>query len=203
MYLGESCACPTPRRRRRFSHAKAASKPLVMMTRSELDDYFYDDQQLGGLGKKLKKLVKKVAAPIAHIGAAVLTGGASLAVSANIIKAQQERKAREAQARAQAEVDKAAIAAQEKVALANAQASVAPAAAQVALTPSIAPPAGLVQQAMPMPTFTSTLAPSYGGGNVPAYEPLPAGGAPSKPAWLIPAAIGGGGLLLVMMMKRR
>lgn len=168
------------------------------LSRTQMDDYYYDEQQLGGLGKKLKKFVKKVAAPIAHIGAAVLTGGASLALSANILKAQQQRKAAEAQAKQQAEVDKAAIAAQEKVALANAQANVAPAAAQTALTPSIAPPAGLVQQAMGVPTMIPTAA-SFAPSGSQSYEPLPSAG--DKPAWLMPAAIGGAGLLALILLR--
>lgn len=167
-------------------------------SRVELDDYYYDDQQLGGLGKKLKKLVKKVAAPIAHIGAAVLTGGASLALSANIIKAQQERKAREAQAKAQAETDKAAIAAQEKVALFQLQPNIAPAAAQVGLTPSIAPPAGLVQQVMPVPTMIPTAA-NYGPSSQPQYEPIPSGG--GTPKWVMPAAAAGAGLLAILLLR--
>lgn len=165
------------------------------------DDYYYDGQQLGGLGKKLKKFVKKVAAPVAHIGAAIFTGGASLALSANIIKAQQERKAKEAQARAQAESDKAAIAAQEKVAMAQlqvAQGNVATAAAPTALTPSTAPPAGLVQQMMPMPTTTYV---QSGGDREPMYETVPSSS--GQPKWVVPAMIGGGGLLLALLLSKR
>lgn len=44
-----------------------------------------DSMQLGGIGSSLKKLVKKVTKPIAHIGAAVLTGGQSLTLSAKMI----------------------------------------------------------------------------------------------------------------------
>jgi len=161
--------------------------------------YLGEYEQLGGFGKKLRKFVKKVAAPVAHIGAAVFTGGASLALSANIIKAQQERKAKEAQARAQLEADKAAIAAQERIAFSQQQGSVAPAASRMRLSPSIAPPAGLVQQFMPVPTSTSG---GGGGGSYEpsqAYEPIPA----AKPAWLMPAAIGGAGLIAVLLLKKR
>jgi hypothetical protein len=158
--------------------------------------YLGEYEQLGGFGKKLRKFVKKVAAPVAHIGAAVFTGGASLALSANIIKAQQERKAKEAQARAQLEADKAAIAAQERIAFSQQQGSVAPAASRMRLSPSIAPPAGLVQQFMPVPTSTG------GGGDYgpsPMYDSAPT----AKPAWLMPVAIGGAGLLAVLLLKKR
>lgn len=156
----------------------------------------YDTQQLGGLGKKLRKAIKKVAAPIAHIGAAVLTGGASLAASAAIIKAKQDRKAAAARTQAEQQIAREQIASQERMAAGI----VAPPAAPVGLTPSIAPPAGLVQQVMPMPTMTSSFAPSSGG-DVPAYDVAPRQS--GQPAWLMPAAIGGVGLLALLMLKKR
>ncbi len=203
MYLHEQTLgrLPRPPRPPGMHHRNGHHhRPFVMvqhtfpheLTRTELDDYQYDGQ-LGGFGKKLKKAVKKVTAPAAHIAAAWFTGGASLALSANILKAQQQRKAQEAQARAQSETDRAAIAAQEKIAIAQSQSNVAPPVSQTMLTPSIAPPAGLVQQMMPMPTST--------GGGYTAYEPLPGTG--GQPKWLIPAALGGGGLLLAFLISKR
>lgn len=166
-------------------------------TRVELDDYYYDDQQLGGLGKKLKKLVKKVAAPIAHIGAAVLTGGASLAASAAIIKAQQERKAAAQRTQAEQQIAREQIASQERMAAGI----VAPPAAPTGLTPSIAPPAGLVQQVMPVPTMIPTAA-NYGPASQPQYEPLPPAG-DGTPKWVMPAAAAGAGLLAILLLRKQ
>lgn len=209
MYLSDSELGRPPRhpKMRRAGRGHRARRFIVPhdfpqeLSRDQMDDYYYDDQQLGGIGKKLKKFVKKVAAPIAHIGAAVLTGGASLALSAKILQAQQAKKAAVAQAAKQAEVDKAAIAAQEKIAMAQLQPNIAPAASQTALTPSIAPPAGLVQQAMPVPTMIPTAA-NFGPSSQPQYEPLPASGG-GTPKWVMPAAIGGGLLALIMLRPRK
>lgn len=164
------------------------------------------DQNLGGLGKKLKKLgrrvgkvLKKVAKPIAHIGAAALTGGASLALSANIIRSSQARKAAQKQANLQAQIAREQIASQERIATGM----VSTPASTMTMTRSIAPPANLVRAAMPTPTYTlapQSFAPGGEYAPSPAYEP--AGGG-DKPAWLMPAAIGGVGLLAVMMLGRR
>lgn len=59
-----------------------------------------DSMQMGGIGSSLKKLVKKVVKPVAHIGAAVLTGGSSLALSAKMIASDQQKKAISAQNKA-------------------------------------------------------------------------------------------------------
>lgn len=55
--------------------------------------YPRDSMQMGGIGSSLKKLVKKVVKPVAHIGAAVLTGGSSLALSAKMIADKNAQKA--------------------------------------------------------------------------------------------------------------
>lgn len=162
--------------------------------------YLNEYEQLGGLGKRLKKFVKKVAAPVAHIGAAVFTGGASLAASAAIIKAQQERKAAAQRAEAEARVQREAIASQERIAMTQAGGgNVAPAASVTRLTPSIAPPAGLVQQFMPVPTMIPTAA-NYGPSDRPQYEPIPGD---STPKWVMPAAAAGAGLLAILLLRKQ
>lgn len=57
--------------------------------------YLHPDPGLAGFS--LKKLVKKIVKPIAHIGAAVMTGGASLAVSAAMVQKDAQKKAIAAQ----------------------------------------------------------------------------------------------------------
>lgn len=62
----------------------------------------YEDPQMHGLFSSLKKVIKKVVKPVAHIGAAVVTGGASIPLSSQLIMrskanaAQQKQNAAEA-----------------------------------------------------------------------------------------------------------
>lgn len=218
MYLSDCVGCdsqlgaygyheagPRPRRRPgKVSHAKhqRRARRLIYMPRAGGDlNEFYEDGRLGSFWTKLRD---KVVVPVAHIGAAVVTGGASLAASAAILKAQAEQKAAKAAADQQAQIQREQIAAAERVAMATATPSVAPAASPTGPTPSIAPPAQLVQQQMPQPTLIPTmstmLSPSSSG---PTYIPVPQQAPSGQPPWLIPAAIGGAGLLLIIMMGNR
>lgn len=160
---------------------------------------YVPDNQLGSI--HLKRALKKVA-KVAAVGAGLFYAPTA---TIGLIKAVQQRKATAAQAKAQEAANQRIAAA-----ITASQGSVAPAATGMTLTPSIAPPAGLVQQAMPTPTvpMTAPAAPMspmyYGGGS--SYSPRSyetERPAEQRPAWLIPAAIGGGGLLLVMLMQQR
>ena len=169
----------------------------------------YDDPQLAGIGKKLKKVTKsvtkvakKVVKPALHIGAAIATGGASLAVSAQMLAAKKAKKQAEAQANAEQAQTAALI--QAANAPITPPPSVAPAAAPVMPVSTVAPAATAVAQLQPTPT-------------VPTYTPFYEGGTPapqrssktrkanaaSRPPWLIPAAIAGVGLVAVFALKGR
>lgn len=146
-----------------------------------------------------KKRLKKAAKVAAHVGAAVATGGASLAVSAALIKAEKEKKAR------------AAAAAQEQALVAQMmkpQPSIAPevvtpsAGGSMPVTVAPAAPEPMMQRAVvPSSADTSYMTQpgeSYGG-------PLPASASgltpAGKPAWVMPALLIGGGLLVAKMMR--
>jgi len=83
--------------------------------------------------KKLKKGLKKIVKPIVHVGAAYATGGASIPLSASLMKAKAETKGAVA-------VQRATVAAAERAG-------------------RIAPPADVVSRAVPQPTFV----PDYSG----------------------------------------
>lgn len=171
----------------------------------------YPDYQLSGIGSKLKKAVKKVIKPVAHIGAAVLTGGASLAVSAAMINAEKQKKA---QAAAQAEAIRQEQAIMAQINAAAAQPAIAPAVVTpsaggtmpVTVAPAVVPPPVQPTYAAVQPQpqmFTSPSAPVY------MTQPGESGGAPmsldntgggKQPPWLIPAAIGAA-VLLAMNMR--
>ena len=157
---------------------------------------------LGNLHASLGVMLKNQGRLPEAVGKVAAVGaGLWLAPTAvlGIAKAKQASKAQKKQIAAQERIAKMQIDAQERATIAMQTPNVAPAAAPMRLTPSIAPPAGLVQHAMPTPTFTS-VAPSREGAV--QYEPIEPGGAPSTPKWLIPAAIGGVGLLALLMRQR-
>lgn len=149
------------------------------------------DPGLHGIGKKLKKLVK----PVAHIAAAVATGGASLAVTAAMLAA---KKNKEAQARAAAD-----IAAQEQALIKQINAG----ATQPSIAPAVVTPSA--GGTMPVTTAPASVPPPP----PPTYMTLPGepGGTPmsidtsssNKPAWLMPAALIGGGVLIATMTSGR
>lgn len=153
----------------------------------------YHDPGLGSLRKKLKKLVK----PVAHIAAAVATGGASLAVTAAMLNAKKQK---EAQQRAAAD-----IAAQEQALLKQINAGATqPSIAPAVVTPSAggtmpvttAPASVPPPPAAPSPSYMTQ--PGESGG-----QPMSVGTPGNKPAWLMPAALIGGGALIAMMMSGR
>lgn len=165
----------------------------------------YHDPQLAGIGSKLKKAVKKVIKPVVHIGAAVLTGGASLAVSAAMINAEKQKKAQAAA--------NAAAAAQEQAFIAQINAPAPP-----SIAPAVVPPSGNMPNVSVAPAATAPppVQPVYAAPQQPMYAPSPmymtqpgesGGSAPmtidsgsKQPAWLIPAAIGAA-VLLAMNMR--
>lgn len=190
----------------------------------------YDEgPQMHGFFKSLKKVVKKVTKPALHIGAAIATGGASLAVSAQMLARQKAQKAAQQQAAAEAaEFNRQAdilrklqtpaapaLPAPTPAPVQSAPvAAVAPAAAPVAPVTMTAPTANAVQAAVsqaqpPMPTsFT-----------VPSFAPQPQYDmtfddrrtvqpvrsdrpASALPSWAIPAGIGAAVLVGVMAMGR-
>lgn len=156
---------------------------------------YVPDNQLGSI--HLKRALKKVA-KVAAVGAGLFYAPTA---TIGLIKAVQQRKAVAAQQKAQDAANQRI-----EAAITASQTSVAPAATGMKLTPSIAPPAGLVQQAMPAPTVPMTapaapMSPMYYSGG-PSYSPQERP-TEQRPAWLIPAAIGGGGLLLVLLMQQR
>lgn len=164
----------------------------------------YHDPGLHGIGKKLKKLIK----PVAHIAAAVATGGASLAVTAAMLNAKKQKEAQQRAADAAAAQEQAFI----KQITAPQQPSIAPAVVTpsaggtmpVSIAPvATAPPPVQPMYAAPQQQWTSPPPPS------PMYmtQPGESGGAPmsidsgsKQPAWLIPAAVGAA-VLLAMNMR--
>jgi hypothetical protein len=161
----------------------------------------YEAPQLGGLGKKLKRLVKKVIKPVAHIGAAILTGGATLSISAQMMAQHRAKKAAAAQAaadaKAQAEFDKS------MKAIMAPPAGVAPAAAPLAPIISIAPTAAAVSQAQLPVSYTPPPSARVRQTRPDSWEKPAAPLAVSPlPPWVIPAGIGGAVLLAVMTMGR-
>ena len=167
----------------------------------------YHDPQLAGIGSKLKKAVKKVIKPVVHIGAAVLTGGASLAVSAAMINAEKQKKAQAAA--------NAAAAAQEQAFIAQINAPAPP-----SIAPAVVPPSGNMPNVSVAPAATAPppVQPVYAAPQQWTSPPPPSpmymtqpgesgGSAPmtidsgsKQPAWLIPAAIGAA-VLLAMNMR--
>lgn len=167
----------------------------------------YDPHQLGGLGSKLKKLVKKVVKPIAHIGAAVVTGGASLAISAQMLaRKKAEQAAKEQAARDAAEFDRQAAVL--KQIQAPQLAPVAPAAAPVSTITAVAPTQAAVQQQVshaqlqPLNITIPSNAPTYGEGRVKTAR-QPRAAASGTPPWLIPAGIGAAALVAVVALSGR
>lgn len=150
--------------------------------------YLNNDPGLAGLGKKLKKLIK----PVAHVAAAVATGGASLAVTAAMLAAKKQK---EAQAAAAAEAAR-----QEQAMIKQLQAT---AVAPPAIAPTVVPPSGSVPtfSVAPAPSATPTMAPTgfIQREAVPAPMTMSTGG--QQPAWLMPALLVGGGLLVATMMR--
>lgn len=160
------------------------------------------DQNLGGFGKKLKKLGRKLGKAVKKVGKVAAIGAGLYFAPAAVASIAQSRSARKGavkQAELQAQIAREQIASQERIATGM----VSTPASTMTMTPSIAPPAGLVRAALPTPTYTlapQSFAPGGEYAPSPAYEPAGGGG---KPAWLVPAAIGGVGLLAVMMLGRR
>lgn len=138
-----------------------------------------------GLGS-LRRRLRKIGKVAAHVGAAVATGGASLAVTAAMHNAKKQRQAQ------------AAAAAQEQALVASITTLPAPSIAPVVNTPSaggvmpvsIAPAATPPQQQF----LTQPGGPGESSGQFMTVE----GG---RPAWLMPAMIGGGVLLAMTMMR--
>lgn len=169
----------------------------------------YDEgPQMGGLFKSLKKVVKKVVKPVAHIGAAVITGGASIPISAQLFARAKAAKDQQAQAqRDAAEFDRQA-AVLKSLQTPAPVAAVAPAAAPAAIITATAPTAAAVQaavsQAQPAPMLPTipTFAPI-----TPAYDqpfterattqPVRARAASTMPSWAIPAGVGVAALVAV------
>jgi hypothetical protein len=213
---------PTPASGTGFRMATPASGPGFRMATpgggvgfrmAALSGYEYDPQ-LGGFFKSLKKIVKKVAAPIAHIGAAVLTGGASLAVSAKILADKKAKKMQEQQRAADAaEFDRQTKVLQQvsqaqppsAAVVQSAMRTVAPAASPVGPVSTIAPTQAAVQQAVsqaqqaasPMFITIPSSAPAY---DAPFTE---ASAKPAMPAWVIPAGIGAVGLIAVVALSAK
>lgn len=77
---------------------------------------YEQSQQLDGFFSSLFRSVKKVVKPVAHIGAAVFTGGASIPMSVNMLAQEKARKAAQQMADDQAKRDMALIVAREKAA---------------------------------------------------------------------------------------
>lgn len=143
----------------------------------------YPDPGLGSLRKKLRK-IGKIAA---HVGAAVATGGASLAVSAAMINAKKQQKAQAAAAEA--------AAAQERALMAQINAPVVapPPIAPTAPPPSLTTHGKIAPAAAPGDSFIQHEA-------EPAPMTLSTG---VQPPWLMPALLIGGGVLAMMMMRGR
>lgn len=165
----------------------------------------YHDPGLGSLRKKLKK-VAKVAA---HVGAAVVTGGASLAVTAAMLNAKKQK---EAQQRAAADAAAQEQALLKQINAGATQPSIAPAVVTpsaggtmpVATAPASVPPPPVQAAYVPQQPMYAAPSPSY------MTQPGESGGQPmsvetpgNKPAWPMPAALIGGGVLIAMMMSGR
>lgn len=156
----------------------------------------YADPQLAGIGKKLKKVFKKIAKPLAHIGAAVFTGGSSLAISASMLKARADRKSAESMNRAQIA---AAYPEAGPIARAYQTAPIAPSASPVQTVTQTAPAAAAVAQYLPQPTMPQYQPPTV----VTQYMPEARGAqsAGAQPPWLIPAAIAGAVALFALTQR--
>ena len=155
---------------------------------------FASDRDYPGLSGGFRKKFRKLSKAAAHVGAAVFTGGASLAVSAALLNAERQKKAQAAAAR------------QEQALM-----------AQITSPPSIAPSMqfspsverAVVPSSGAMPSYpavySASAAPSASfiqRDETPAasFLPVSEGGSP-KPAWLMPALLVGGGLIAVMMFR--
>lgn len=154
----------------------------------------YHEPGLHGIGKKLKKLVK----PVAHIAAAVVTGGASLAVTAAMLAAEKQKKA-QAAAQAEAIRQEQALAKIMGPPLIKEQPPIAPAIVPpsggmpiVSVAPSATPPPQYVPMPASPPQYMTQ--PGDAGGMT-----MSAGG--GQPSWMMPAMIGGGVLLAAMMFR--
>lgn len=158
------------------------------MYMSGYDPRYGYDPGLAGLGKKLKKLVK----PVAHIAAAVATGGASLAVSAAMINAERQKKA-QAEAQRQADVEYARQ--MELLKTPPATAPVTNFAPSTGAGGNIAPPAAAPA---PYASFAPAVVPPY---SATASMDMSAGA--GQPKWLMPALLVGGGVAIAMLMQGR
>lgn len=178
----------------------------------------YDDPQLGGffkkirkavkkIGRPIEKVVKKVAKPALHIGAAIATGGQSLSISAGMLAQQRARK------EAQAQANQIAQALQPTVAPAVAAPTYLPApvpmvatpAAPVARVTSIAPTATAVSQAqLPAVYQAPPVSRSLDAEARPRRRATSASAAPGGlPSWAIPAGIGAVALVGVLAVASR
>lgn len=140
----------------------------------------FTEPGLSGL-KKIRKRLKKLVKPLAHIGAAYFTGGASLKLSADMMKSRADRK--NAVSMQQAEHAAAAR-------------MTAPTASPYERVTQLAPTAESVARMLPHPTFTR----QYANGDGRAYRGTAP--QPSLPAWAVPTAIAGGAALLLLTMMR-
>lgn len=180
-----------PRRTGRASTAptigssRAVAIPLRVSITPQLGDY--EGPQLGKF--KLKKAFKKIGKlvkPLVHVGAAVFTGGASLAVSASMMKAKRDRQSAEKIAAAQID----AQAAQEEPGVST---FVGPRDRVAQLAPS----ANSVRSYLPTPTQSR-----YSGDGGESFAPTAGSQASAMPAWGIPVALAGAGLLAVTLLKK-
>jgi len=141
---------------------------------------FDQDREYPGLSGSFKKKFRKLSKVAVHVGAAFLTGGASLSASAALLNAERQKKAQRAAA--------ADTARQEQALMAQFNA------------PAVMPPSA---DGVSFATKSSPPPPQYA--MLPAGEsaPLPAEltGLNGRPSWMTPALIGGGVLLLVMMQR--
>lgn len=153
----------------------------------------YYDPGLAGFSlkkafKKIGKGLKKVVKPALHIGAAVFTGGTSLALSASMLKAKQEQKA-------QAALQKSMIAAQ-----------VGP----IQPITQLAPSADSIMTRLPMPTYGGEGYYGGGGGGGGGYFPGPQSDGMmttqqrgATPEWVVPVAAAGAAVVLLTLLSNR
>jgi len=178
-----------------------------------------DDEQLAGIGKKLKKVAKKVGkvvkkiAPIAVGGVATVFGGpVGGAVAGSVLKKKKKKKSPKAVAAVQQAIDSGAVPPQGKgnaleTAAGVAQSMFAQQAPYAANDPGM-------QQIMRQAVASEMSAPSSGGGGgspgslIPGTQPteqldeVTITANKLKP-YLIPGAIGAGLLVLMMMNSKK
>lgn len=150
--------------------------------------------------KKKKRGFKKILKPLAHIGAAFFTGGASLAVSASMLKAKGDRKTAVAMQEREITMQREAGAALQPTPQATEYQRATFAAFQPTTQAFVSPPERVVQLApsadsvsrmLPQPTYIREQ--SNGGGR--RREVV---APPGLPAWAIPAAAAGAVALLFL-----